>query len=174
MTQQIRLSPSGPVVGTLSLTPLRVAEDDGSLESPLVLDGGLEDINEDLRAELSAPFDSSHYFSAECDIDVGNASTNTEAQVQVYLQVSYDDGANWDTVHSETHVVGANGAAAIRQIQPIRFHAPPTALSAWGTMPAGATSMQLRAAALLFDGDANDVQVESTTQWIRLTEHGAP
>jgi len=171
--QQIRLSPSGPVLGTLSQSPLRVAEDVSTLDNALVLDGALTDIDADLRAELAAPFEAGHYFSAECDIDVSNSSTNTEALVQVYLQVSYDGGA-FSSVHSETHKIGANGTAALRQVQPIRFHAPPTALSSWGTVPAGVTTMTLRAAALLFAGEADQVQVEVTETWIRLTEHSAP
>lgn len=172
--QQIRLSPSGPVLGTLSQSPLRVAEDTGSLESALVLTGGVQDINSALRAELEPPFDASHYFSAECDIDISNSSTNTEAVVLVYLQVSYDGGGSFTEVHSERHTIGANGASALRQIQPVRFHAPPTALSSWGTVPADPDSMIMRAAAAVFAGETGKVQVEVTSEWIRLTEHSAP
>ncbi len=169
---QIRLSPSGPVVGSVSLMPVRLVEDTRTRETALVLTGVLQDASASLRAELDAPFDLSHYYSAECEIDMSNASTNVLAVVDVSLQVSFD-ALTWQTLHTETHSIGANDAGASRQIQPIRCHAPPLAISSL-TIPAGATTVAVRAAALVSAGETGKVQIEDASEmWVRLVENSA-
>lgn len=169
----LRLSPSGPDVGGIEQMPLRTAQDNSTLAVALTLTTDPVDVNAALRAELAGPFDPSHRFSAECDIDFSNASTNILATVQLHLQVSVDGGA-FTTVHTEEHNIGPNGPSNVRQVQPVSLHLTPQALALFD--PTGeAETLAVRIAAETTAGETGTVIAESLSgQWLRFTEHSAP
>jgi hypothetical protein len=174
MNMDLRLSPSGPDVGGIDLMPLRTAEDSATIAAPLVLTGAAQDVNASLRAELAGPFLPDHYLSAECVLDVSNDSTNVLAEITLSIEATADGGSTWTAVHTETHAIGANDADALRQIQPIRAHVPPSALANWGAPALAAEAITLRVRATMV-GEAGNVVVEANSgQWLRLTEHTAP
>lgn len=167
-SQGLRLPPSGPTMGGISLAPIRVAEDNVTLDTPLVLTGVAQDVSVAFRAELSGPFDPTHYFSAECELDVSNDSTNTIATVALAIQVSYNGGA-FVQEHLVNHLIGANDADDLRQIRPVSVHVIPQILADWGA-PADVETMTIRVVATM-SGQAGNVQIEATEMWLRLTEH---
>ena len=170
----LRLSPSGPDVGSVSQLTLRVAEDLAAREGFVTLTGVAQDIDADLRAELAGPFDASHFWGAECDFDVSNESTNQIAQVTISIQAVID-GVAGSVLHSESHNIGANDEDQLRQVRPISVRVPPTSNLNWGSgvaIPNDAT-LSFRVTALLAAGEADKVHVEVTQAWARITEHSA-
>jgi hypothetical protein len=170
----LRLSPSGPDVGGIDLMPLRTAEDSATIAAPLVLTASAQDVNAALRATLAGPFLPDHYLSAECELDISNASTNTLAVITLSIEATADGGATWTAVHTETHAIAGNDAGALRQIQPIKAHVVPSELADWGAPALAAAAIELRVRATC-TGETGTVAVEADSrQWLRLTEHTAP
>lgn len=168
----LRQPPSGPVIGGIDKAPLRDAEDSATLNAPLVLTGSAQDVNSALRASLTGPFDPTHWFSAEAELDLSNASTDTLASVTLTMQVSFDGGSTWANEDSYQHFIGANGATVERQIRGASCHVLPKIYDEWGP-PDDAPSMTVRVMATMEVGEAAKVQVEVSTQWLRLVEHSA-
>lgn len=172
--QPLRQPPSGPPVGNLDAAPLRVAADVASLGGPLTLTGSAQDVNSALRATLAGPFDFSHFFSAEAELDISNDDASTLAAVTLMMQVSWDNGSTWEDVAGANHNIGANAANAERQIRGCSIHITPRNIESWGTPPDDATSMIARVTATMTAGGAGNVQVEVQPTWLRLIEHSAP
>jgi hypothetical protein len=173
----LRLSPSGPELGAIALMVLR--QDQGAEAGVAVtLTAEAQEINENLRATLTGPFDPSHYLSCEASFDASNESETTAATVSVVVQVSVD-GADWVNLTTVTHKIGAQdpgeGQAGNLRIQPIHVHVAPAVLAAWGAPALGAEEIQVRIVALASAGQATKVKVRATAmQWITLVEHSAP
>jgi hypothetical protein len=171
-TDELRLSPSGPELGSASNMPLRIAEDAATRGSLLALDTTPTDVLSTLRCVLPGPFDASHYYSAECSLDMFNESTNAAAAVTLTVQVSDDDGSTWNDVWTEIHNIGANDAADLRQIRTGQIHCPPIPLSSWAPLAADSETMTIRVVA---SSAGLNCGLEGGNQfWLRLVEHAAP
>jgi hypothetical protein len=166
---ELRLSPSGPVVGNISGMPLRVAEDQVTA-AVVVLTGAEVDVSASLRAELTGPFETDHKWSGECEFDIANGSTNVEAEVTLALQYAIDGGA-WTTIQAASHkLAGSEEGASYRSVS---VHLVPTAMASFTGLAADSETLAFRVTALMAAGEADQVSIDDSQAWLRLTEHSA-
>ncbi len=168
---ELRQPPSGPPVGDVGNTPIRLDETNANAQQPTTLTGSPQAIDPDNLIATLTGLDPTHFFSAECELDISNDSTNVLAVVTLGIQVSFDGGA-FTTVHSLVHRIGANAASAERQIRPCSVHIPPMVLADWSP-PADAEEMTVRVVATMTSGEATNVETEASNAYIKLTEHAA-
>lgn len=131
MTQAVRLSPSGPVITSVTGVgylpghgaQLRLAEATCTSQTsnvvptvPAVLGPVIGTPANSPGVSLAAP-NPALFYRATVICDVQNVSTNVDAQVELYFDTS-PDGATWTEVASNSHVVkGAGPAGTARQIR---------------------------------------------------------
>lgn len=164
----IRLSPSGPVVGVAGTGfRLRLDEANSPMTGSQAIPGTPTVICPDGFANtdaivltLAAPTTDNNY-RAMLELDVLNTSTNVEGEVVLYLDVSVDGGVTYANVAKNVHLIapipaGITGstarAASLRLTQ--------TAGVTLGVV-AGTPSIKLRARAQTVSGTAGSLLVSS-------------
>lgn len=164
MTKQLRLSPSGPVVGSIGYGfRLRYSDIQSGMSGSLAIPTTKTVINADgqggttpiTRAFASPSPDK--FYRANLRMDLLNNTTNVAAQVTLFLETSVD-GTNWTVQSKNAHVVPpTTGGSFARQVA----IAMPLVQGATLNVVPTSANLYLRASYQTTVGGAADVLVSS-------------
>lgn len=177
MTQNLRLSPSGPVVGGIGPNFARRSDLKVATQIDMVLTDEPQEVDASsanpitnaLRASLEGMLATSK-FRIECEYDVSNTSSQTPATILTTLQVRTAPGEDWANIADFEHVAGCVGVGGANNLitRPIyTTHAPFEASGVTGF----AGSLEARAVTETADGEEDTVVISGgPTAWIKITE----
>lgn len=125
MSKTVRLSPSGPNIVNSDGGPfdpghgarIRLVEASTTITGTITIPTTPTELGNPMggtayRLLLDAP-DPGHYFRVTTLVDVLNPTTNANAAVELYVDLS-TDGASWTEYASNSHLIGFSGARQIR------------------------------------------------------------
>ena len=173
MSKPIRLSPSGPVIGTGGPGMLlKSKQASGTEGSPITLDGtnhATADQVANSEPELTG-MGAASYFTVEVEWDCKTTSTDTPATVVTEIEVSPDAGTTWYVVDSASHQTSATDAVAGADYQMVRSMRADTDMLACSSVTGFAGKLRVRA--LAYSAEAADADLTAVDSYfVRIAEY---
>jgi hypothetical protein len=167
MTQKLRLSPSGPVIGEVGNGfRLRFGDHQATMTGSLAVPTAKSPVCADgfggagpIVMAFPAP-KAEHMYRAEFRLDLLNTTTSHTDQVVLFIETSIDGGA-WTVRSKNAHVVNSAGVAnSVPQARECSVSLPLTLGADLGVLP-DSTEIEFRVSAQLTSGTETDVEVST-------------